>query len=174
MSKATGRVTEKMRQEGMKDGHEALAAIYSDEALNEMSGDDFRATLAAEAQEYLAGQETVDQQEVAAGQVGKYDHDQLVFGELLKVVECGLNRLRARLLNLAETSTRDKQQAEAMKGLIKDFCNLALDEIDPQVWVALVRFGVPPQMMKGDYPRSCQLTAQSVDGVTVFDNRPVK
>jgi len=35
------------------------------------------------------------------------------------------NRLRARLLNLAETSTRDKQQAEAMKGLIKDFVNEA-------------------------------------------------
>jgi hypothetical protein len=35
------------------------------------------------------------------------------------------NRLRARLLNLAETSTRDKQQAEAMKGLIKDFINEA-------------------------------------------------
>ena len=35
------------------------------------------------------------------------------------------NRLRARLLNLAETSTRDKQQAEAMKGLVKDFVNEA-------------------------------------------------
>ena len=35
------------------------------------------------------------------------------------------NKLLARLLNLAETSTRDKQQAEAMKGLIKDFVNEA-------------------------------------------------
>lgn len=35
------------------------------------------------------------------------------------------DRLRARLLNLAETSTRDKQQAEAMKGLMKDFLNAA-------------------------------------------------
>ena len=35
------------------------------------------------------------------------------------------NRLRARLLNLAETSTRDKTQAEAMKGLVKDFVNTA-------------------------------------------------
>lgn len=35
------------------------------------------------------------------------------------------NRLRARLLNLAETSTRDRQQSDAMKGLIKDFCNEA-------------------------------------------------
>lgn len=35
------------------------------------------------------------------------------------------NKLRARLLNLAETSTRDKQQADAMKGLIKDFVNTA-------------------------------------------------
>jgi len=35
------------------------------------------------------------------------------------------NRLRARLLNLAETSTRDRQQSEAMKGLIKDFVNEA-------------------------------------------------
>lgn len=35
------------------------------------------------------------------------------------------NKLRARLLNLAETSTRDKQQANAMKGLIKDFVNEA-------------------------------------------------
>lgn len=133
-----GRVTEKMRQEGMKDGHEALAGLVSDEALNKMSGDAWRAAIAAEAQEYLAGQEVVDQQ----GAVKKPDpgNNEFVFGELLKVVECGLNRLRARLLNLAETSTRDKQQAEAMKGLMKDFCNLALDEIDPQVWIALVRF----------------------------------
>jgi hypothetical protein len=35
------------------------------------------------------------------------------------------NRLRARLLNLAETSTRDRQQSDAMKGLIKDFINTA-------------------------------------------------
>ena len=35
------------------------------------------------------------------------------------------NRLRARLMNLAESSTRDKQQAEAMKGLMKDFLNEA-------------------------------------------------
>ena len=35
------------------------------------------------------------------------------------------NRLRARMLNLAETSTRDKQQSEAMKGLMKDFINEA-------------------------------------------------
>lgn len=35
------------------------------------------------------------------------------------------NRLRARLLNLAETSTRDRQQSDAMKGLIKDFVNEA-------------------------------------------------
>lgn len=35
------------------------------------------------------------------------------------------NQLRARLLNLAETSTRDRQQSDAMKGLIKDFCNEA-------------------------------------------------
>ena len=35
------------------------------------------------------------------------------------------NRLRARLLNLAESSTRDKQQSEAMKGLMKDFINEA-------------------------------------------------
>jgi hypothetical protein len=35
------------------------------------------------------------------------------------------NRLRARLMNLAEASTRDKQQADAMKGLMKDFVNEA-------------------------------------------------
>lgn len=35
------------------------------------------------------------------------------------------NRLRARLMNLAESSTRDKQQSEAMKGLMKDFVNEA-------------------------------------------------
>lgn len=35
------------------------------------------------------------------------------------------NRLRARLLNLAEASTRDRQQSDAMKGLIKDFINEA-------------------------------------------------
>lgn len=35
------------------------------------------------------------------------------------------NRLRARLLNLAEASTRDRQQSDAMKGLIKDFVNEA-------------------------------------------------
>lgn len=35
------------------------------------------------------------------------------------------NRLRARLMNLAESSTRDRQQSDAMKGLMKDFVNEA-------------------------------------------------
>ncbi len=41
------------------------------------------------------------------------------------ILQQQFNQLRARLLNLAESSTRDKSQAEAMKGLMKDFCNQA-------------------------------------------------
>lgn len=35
------------------------------------------------------------------------------------------NKLKARLFNLAESSTATKEQSEAMKGLIKDFTNEA-------------------------------------------------
>ena len=35
------------------------------------------------------------------------------------------DHLKARLMNLAESSTRDRQQAEAMKGLMSDFLNTA-------------------------------------------------
>lgn len=35
------------------------------------------------------------------------------------------NQLKAQLFNLAETSTSDKEQRDAMKGLIRNFCNEA-------------------------------------------------
>lgn len=34
-----------------------------------------------------------------------------------------MGKLRARLLNLADSITNDKEQRTATKGLIKDFCN---------------------------------------------------
>lgn len=36
-----------------------------------------------------------------------------------------IERLKARLLNLADSMTQDERQANSVKGLIKDFCNLA-------------------------------------------------
>jgi phage portal protein BeeE len=35
-----------------------------------------------------------------------------------------IEKLKARLLNLADSMTQDQRQADSMKGLIKDFCNL--------------------------------------------------
>lgn len=35
-----------------------------------------------------------------------------------------IEKLKARLLNLADSMTTDTRQAESIKGLIKDFCNL--------------------------------------------------
>jgi len=36
-----------------------------------------------------------------------------------------IEKLKARLLNLADSMTTDERQASSIKGLIKDFCNLA-------------------------------------------------
>ena len=36
-----------------------------------------------------------------------------------------IEKLKARLLNLADSMTTDVRQANSIKGLIKDFCNLA-------------------------------------------------
>ena len=36
-----------------------------------------------------------------------------------------IEKLKARLLNLADSMTTDERQANSIKGLIKDFCNLA-------------------------------------------------
>lgn len=36
-----------------------------------------------------------------------------------------IEKLKARLLNLADSMTTDERQAKSMKGLIKDFCNMA-------------------------------------------------
>lgn len=39
------------------------------------------------------------------------------------IIHDHMGKLRARLLNLADSITSDKEQREATKGLIKDFCN---------------------------------------------------
>lgn len=57
--------------------------------------------------------------------IGPFDYPRYNNWAFQPILNQHFNRLRARLLNLAETSTRDKQQAEAMKGLIKDFVNEA-------------------------------------------------
>lgn len=36
-----------------------------------------------------------------------------------------IEKLKARLLNLADSMTTDERQANSIKGLIKDFCNMA-------------------------------------------------
>ncbi|MFA5174784.1 MAG: hypothetical protein WC438_06400 [Candidatus Pacearchaeota archaeon] len=39
------------------------------------------------------------------------------------LISSRFNQLKAKLFNLAETSSSDETQRKAMKGLIKDFCN---------------------------------------------------
>ena len=36
-----------------------------------------------------------------------------------------IEKLKARLLNLADSMTTDERQANSIKGLVKDFCNMA-------------------------------------------------
>lgn len=49
--------------------------------------------------------------------LGKYEYQHIYTHHIEK--------LKARLLNLADSMTTDERQANSIKGLIKDFCNLA-------------------------------------------------
>ena len=58
--------------------------------------------------------------------LGKYEYQHIYTHHIEK--------LKARLLNLADSMTTDERQANSIKGLIKDFCNMAhldgRDELD--------------------------------------------
>ena len=78
------------------------------------------------------------------------------------------NRLRARLLNLAETSTRDRQQSEAMKGLMKDFVNEAYYPTCHEIEGFLRDKGVIPRgegQSVDPLPGTHHLTARSMNDI---------
>ena len=43
--------------------------------------------------------------------------------EYVDIVSAQFNQLKAKLFNLVESVITDKEQKEAVKGLVKDFCN---------------------------------------------------
>lgn len=49
-----------------------------------------------------------------------------MYGSIMEyedIVSCQFNQLKGKLFNLIESSITEEKQREAMKGLVKDFCN---------------------------------------------------
>lgn len=65
---------------------------------------------------------------------GPQDYEYLIEGKM--------SVLRARLLNLADTITDDKERREAIKGLIKDFCSEAYYPLLREIEAYLTQYGV--------------------------------
>lgn len=63
-------------------------------------------------------------------QKGEYEGG---FGDFCNVVSDQYNKLKAQLYNLVESSVTDEKQREAMKGLIKGFCNEAYRETEKSI-----------------------------------------
>lgn len=72
------------------------------------------------------------------------------------------NKLRARLMNLAEASTRDKQQSDAIKGLMKDFVNEAYYPALRDIEGFLREKGVIPEGINQCGNPAIVLTAKSI------------
>lgn len=62
--------------------------------------------------------------------------------EYYDIVGVQFNQLKAKLFNLVEASTIDEKQREAMKGLIKDFCNNQFKNVvgDLEGWIKRLGF----------------------------------
>lgn len=75
------------------------------------------------------------------------------------------NRLRARLMNLAESSTRDRQQSDAMKGLMKDFVNEAYFPALRDIQAFLRDKGVIPEGEDQESANGGRLTAKSLNDI---------
>ncbi len=60
------------------------------------------------------------------------------------IVGVQFNRLKGKLFNLIEASTIDEKQREAMKGLVKDFCNSQYNNVigDLEYWITNMGFEI--------------------------------
>ncbi len=58
------------------------------------------------------------------------------------IVGVQFNRLKGKLFNLIEASTIDEKQRQAMKGLVKDFCNSQYNNVigDLEYWITNMGF----------------------------------
>ena len=77
------------------------------------------------------------------------------------------NRLKARLMNLAESTARDNRQAESTKGLMKDFLNQAYFETLHNIEPYLKEFGVIDQSEGHDGGPHSALMAKSLSDIIV-------
>lgn len=72
------------------------------------------------------------------------------------IINGSMNKLRSRLLNLADSITDDQERRKAIKGLIKDFCGEAYYPMLDQIQDYLIFFKVldgkvgemPPRLME--------------------------
>ena len=64
--------------------------------------------------------------------------------EFSDIVSVQFNQLKAKLFNLIEASTIDEKQREAMKGLVKGFCNLQFKNVitDLEGWLTRMGFDI--------------------------------